>query len=57
MTTPNPYSLYDLQRPSDEGRSLHDDANLFYRQVMHLQTRIVQLKGKVIDTRQSPKTI
>ena len=36
MAEPEPYTAEDLWRESSEGRSLHDDANLFYRDVMGL---------------------
>ena len=39
-----PYVEADLHRPADEGRSLHDDANKFYREVMKLKTPITQRK-------------
>ena len=35
-----PYDELDLFRPATEGRSLHDDANLFYREIMEIETPI-----------------
>ena len=39
-TRAQPYDKLDLFRPASEGRSLHDDANKFYREVMQLATPI-----------------
>ena len=41
-----PYSIEDLHRPATEGRSLHDDASAFYREIMKLQTPIVTVPSK-----------
>ena len=41
-----PYSIEDLHRPATEGRSLHDDASAFYREIMKLQTPIVTVSSK-----------
>ena len=38
----DPYTRDDLYRPADEGRSLHDDASRFYRDVMGLETPVMQ---------------
>ena len=35
-----PYDELDLFRPATEGRSLHDDANSFYREIMEIETPI-----------------
>ena len=40
MGEPSPYIDEDIFRESSEGRSLHDDANVFYREVMGLTTPI-----------------
>ena len=40
MADPIPYVADDLYRESSEGRSLHDDSNVFYRNVMGLTTPI-----------------
>ena len=39
-----PYVKADLNRPADEGTSLHDDANKFYREVMKLKAPITRRK-------------
>ena len=38
----DPYTRDDLYRPADEGRSLHDDASRFYRDVMGLETPVMK---------------
>ena len=38
MAEPSLYTSEDIFRESTEGRSLHDNANLFYRKVMGLET-------------------
>ena len=40
---PNPFCKDDLERPSSEGRSLHDLANKFYKNKMNLSTPLVKL--------------
>ena len=44
MAEPRSYVADDLYRESSEGRSLHDDANVFYRTVMGLTTPIRSLE-------------
>ena len=34
----SPFSINDLQRPADEGRSLHDCCSKFYTEIMNLKT-------------------
>jgi hypothetical protein len=44
-----PYSIEDLQRPDTEGRSLHDEASTFYREIMKIQTHIVTVVPSKAD--------
>lgn len=55
MAEPEPYTAEDLWRESSEGRSLHDDANVCYRDVMGLiipiksteQPSVLQIKAAI----------
>ena len=42
-TSPQAYSLEDLCRINDEGRSVRDDASQFYEDVMKLQTSLAKI--------------
>ena len=39
-TKANPFTIQDLQRPADEGRSLHDEVSEFFRSKMGVSTPI-----------------
>ena len=49
MTKPSVYTSEDVFREPSEGRSLHDDANLFYRKVMGLETPIKAVTQPTIN--------
>ena len=49
MTKPSLYTSEDVFREPSEGRSLHDDANLFYRKVMGLETPIKAVTQPTIN--------
>ena len=46
----NPFSIDDLSRPADEGRSLHDELSAFFREVMNLSTPI-KILPSVLDVK------
>ena len=45
---PSPYTDEDIFRESSEGRSLHDDANVFCREVMRLTTPIKSTEQPIV---------
>jgi len=50
MTEPAPYTNEDMFREPGTGRSLHDDANSFYRKVMGLAIPIKAVAQPTIDS-------
>ena len=42
MYTSLPFEKADMERPADEGRSLHDEVSTFIREILQLPTPVTE---------------